>query len=171
MNALAQIPPRPQNDAVLFEESQRFTQWWIWALTLIPTACGAAGLIAAFWYAGLDPRMLALLPVIALAPLMVGLSDLHVTITPGWLHLRFSPFFVNQHIPLVELAEFKAIRYQFWRAGYGIHYAPLAYGWVYNISGLDGIQLRLADGRRMLIGTQRPQEFVNALAQGGAHQR
>ena len=172
MNALTNIPPRPRNDAVLFEESQRFTQWWIWALTLGPTIAVAvifASVHKALRLAG--PA--TFIPVIAvlIAPALIGLSDLHVTVTPGWLHLRYTPFFVNKHIPRAELASFEAIRYQFWLAGYGIHYVPIRYGWVYNVSGLDGIQLRLVSGKRMLIGTRRPQEFMNALAQGGAHQR
>ncbi len=172
MNALAQIPPGPQNDAVLFEESQRFTQWWIWALTGIPIIAGIMALLSvprAVWR--VEPVLYAVVPVMVLVPLIFGLSELHVTITPGWLHLRYTPFFVNKHIPLVELASFEASRYNFWLAGYGIHYVPIRYGWVYNVRGLDGIQLRLVSGKRMLIGTQRPQEFLNALAQGGAHQR
>lgn len=172
MNALPNLPSRPQNDAILFEESQHFTQWWIWALTLIPIFAGIMAILSvprAVWR--FEPVLYAVIPIMVLVPAMIGFADLHVTITPGWLHLRYTPFFVNKHIPLAELASFQAIRYSFWRAGYGIHYAPIAYGWVYNVSGADGIQLRLADGKRMLIGTQRPQEFMNALAQGGAHQR
>src|SRR5262245_31220496 len=103
MNALAQIPPRPQNPAVLFEESQHFTQWWIWALTLIPMASGAAAIFMARWPHGhIDRRMLVLLPVFILVPAMIGFADLQVTVTPGWLHLRFTPFFVDKHISLAE---------------------------------------------------------------------
>jgi hypothetical protein len=172
MNALSQFPPSPQNDAILFEESQRFTQWWIWALALIPVFAGVVAFVNIPRAHGqVDPALYAIIPVMVLVPLIFAFSELHVTITPGWLHLRYTPYFVNRRIPLAEVAQFENIRYNFWVAGYGIHYVPIRYGWVYNVRGLDGIQLRLASGKRMLIGTQRPQEFLNALAQGGAHPR
>lgn len=44
-----------------------------------------------------------------------------------------------------------------WRRGWGKK------GWVYNVSGNKGLQLVFKDGRRILIGTQRPDELEQAV--------
>ena len=36
-------------------------------------------------------------------------------------------------------------------------------GMAYNVSGNRGVKLRLADGKSLLIGSQRPEEFLLAL--------
>ncbi len=46
--------------------------------------------------------------------------------------------------------------------GWGIRYT-LSAGTAYNVRGNQGIQLELKNGRRVLIGTQRPQEFLAAI--------
>jgi hypothetical protein len=43
-----------------------------------------------------------------------------------------------------------------WWYGWGIHYI-FGVGWVYNIGGLDAVELVLTDGKRLRIGTDEPQ--------------
>jgi len=45
--------------------------------------------------------------------------------------------------------------------GWGIRYGQA--GTAYNIRGNQGIQLELKNGKRLLIGTQQPQEFLEAV--------
>jgi hypothetical protein len=47
--------------------------------------------------------------------------------------------------------------------GYGMRYSRRK-GWCYTISGTDGLELILTDQRRILIGTYRKQELIEALA-------
>ncbi len=46
--------------------------------------------------------------------------------------------------------------------GWGIRYGRG--GKAYNVRGNRGVQLQLANGQRLLIGSQRPEELSNALA-------
>ena len=46
--------------------------------------------------------------------------------------------------------------------GWGIRYGFGA-GWVWNVSGNMGVQLELDNGRKVLIGSQRPAELKDAL--------
>ena len=55
-----------------------------------------------------------------------------------------------------------ARRYSIWdSSGWGVHLG-LA-GMTYNVSGNEGVQFRLKNGSGVLVGTQRPTEFVAAI--------
>lgn len=158
------------NPAALFEERQKFTQPWLWALILVPFV----GVLAVVLLVPKPPGPAGEL-VLVVVPLVLGLSVLTfatacltTTVTPGELRVRFVPFFVNKRIPIGEIARFSPLSYNIWQTGYGIHYSR--YGWVYNVSGSEGIQIELINGKRFLVGTQRPREFAAALQQVGARQ-
>jgi hypothetical protein len=53
------------------------------------------------------------------------------------------------------------VRPGLWR-GWGIRW--VRGGWLYNVSGYEAVEIRLRNGRRVLIGTDRPAEMVRALA-------
>jgi hypothetical protein len=44
-------------------------------------------------------------------------------------------------------------------------------GLAYNVSGNQGLQLVLTDGRKILIGTQKPEQFINAMSSAGKIKR
>ena len=46
-------------------------------------------------------------------------------------------------------------------AGWGIHRTER--GWLYNVSGLDAVWIRLRGGEQFLIGTDQPQELVRSI--------
>jgi hypothetical protein len=49
--------------------------------------------------------------------------------------------------------------------GWGIRYSPFGQGCAYNVSGNRGVQLELADGQRILIGSQRAEELARAIGE------
>ena len=71
--------------------------------------------------------------------------------------------FHSMRFPIDGIRSYEAITYSPLReyGGWGIRY-----GWngkAYNVSGNQGIQLELSEGRRVLIGTQNPPQFLAAL--------
>jgi hypothetical protein len=155
------------NPAALFEECQKFTQPWLWALILVPFV----GVLAVVLLVPKPPGPAGELVLVGV-PLILGLSVLTfatacltTTVTPVELRVRYVPFFVNKRIPIAEIARISPLSYTIWQTGYGIHYCR--YGWVYNVSGNEGIQVELLSGKRFLVGTQRPREFTAALQQAG----
>ena len=48
--------------------------------------------------------------------------------------------------------------------GWGIRYT-MGRGWAYNVSGNQGVQLELASGKRILIGSQRAEELARAIGE------
>jgi hypothetical protein len=45
---------------------------------------------------------------------------------------------------------------------YGIHWLP-SYGWVHNVRGRSGFQIRMRSGKRLFIGSQKINELKSAL--------
>jgi hypothetical protein len=41
----------------------------------------------------------------------------------------------------------------------------LGKGWAYNVRGNRGVQLELANGKRILIGSQRAEELAGAIGE------
>ena len=45
---------------------------------------------------------------------------------------------------------------------YGIHWMP-SYGWVHNVRGREGMQIKMRSGKRMFIGSQKMNELKSVL--------
>ena len=81
------------------------------------------------------------------------------------LYIRFFPLQFHKHkISLGEIKKYEIRTYSALKeyGGYGIRYGKN--GKAYNVSGNRGVQLEFQDGKRLLIGSQRPEELVSALA-------
>jgi hypothetical protein len=75
------------------------------------------------------------------------------------LHVRYKKFARN------DLAEFYCRTYKPIReyGGWGIRCSFTGKGRAYNVSGNKGIQLVLTKGKKLLIGSQKPDELVTAI--------
>lgn len=73
----------------------------------------------------------------------------------------FGPGFWKKTYLLQEVESAKAVRNS-WIFGWGIRFTP--HGWLYNVSGLDAVQLQLRSGRKLRIGTDDPQGLVEAIS-------
>jgi len=161
----------PQS-GVVFREVQR---WGLWLRGLVLALCllGAAGGVAAT-VAGLahDGRLWAplVLSVVAgvLVPIgvavLIWIARLETEIRPDGLYLRYLPFHRRfRRFAVEDLREYYARTYRPLReyGGWGIRYSW--HGRAYNVSGHQGVQLVLRDGRRVLVGSARPFELETAL--------
>jgi len=104
----------------------------------------------------------ALLIPIAAAALTVAI-ELRVTVVPGAVRIRFFPLTTR----VIERSAIKDIEARTYRpireyGGWGLRFGRR--GRAYSISGNRGVELTLADGRRVMIGSQRADELAAALA-------
>jgi hypothetical protein len=76
------------------------------------------------------------------------------------LRCFFGPGLIRRTIPLREIVSARPVRNR-WYYGWGIRMTST--GWMFNVSGLDAVELALAAGSRFRIGTDRPDEVVRAL--------
>ena len=143
----------------LFKESQKFNQWWVWLLVL-----GALGL--AIW-AGIMSWQTSndLMPLIvsaiagAIGPIILALLELRTHITEDGIEVKFWPF-GRRRIFRSEIAEARVREYSPLKEFGGWGYRVNKDGKAFNMYGKHGLQLRLKNGERILIGTQRPDELT-----------
>ena len=155
-----------------FREVQRFHQWWIYLVVLAVTVFA--------WYAPLRQMFADEPPGEKEAPdwlmylvwLLMGVgfpalflsARLVVEVRDDGLHYRYYPFHRRFHrigVEEIEEAEARTYRPVLEYGGWGIRYGRR--GKAYNVSGNRGVQLKLRDGRWILFGSQRAEEFASAL--------
>lgn len=158
--------------AVYFREEQRFTQWWLWVLFGGLTLAVAVVLL-------LDLRntssVTALGVVVAVYVLALTFGTfsllfwmrLTVEVRVDGIHVRFPPF-VRRVIFYDEIASYEPRTYRPIRefGGWGLRWG--LGGQAYTVKGNRGVQLVFANGKRLLIGSQRPEEFAAAIDSAAA---
>jgi hypothetical protein len=103
-------------------------------------------------------------------PLLVMLlfHSLTVTVDDEWIQIRFGPGLTRKRIPLADVATCAPFTYPWWW-GWGIRRVPteggwgLVEGWLYNVSGLQAVEIRTRDGHRFGIGTDEPEALCQAI--------
>lgn len=89
------------------------------------------------------------------------LSTLTVTVVGAHVCWYFGPGFWKKMINLEQVNKTRVVRNKLWW-GLGIRF--YGGGWLYNISGLDAVELQLKDGSRIRIGSNEAPELQSAIA-------
>jgi hypothetical protein len=131
---------------------------------VLSTCLAIAALGAAItWQTGLT-TMLPMLVI--LAGVGFVFHSLTVAVSDGELRWHFGPGWWTYRLPIGEIRSASIVRNKWWN-GFGIRMAP---GFrLYNVSGLDAVELKLASGEIRRIGTDDPNGLAAALksAAGG----
>jgi hypothetical protein len=83
-----------------------------------------------------------------------------VTVTEKVIHLKFGIGLIQRTIFREKIASVAHVRNSFWY-GFGIRLTP--HGWMWNISGLDAVEITYLNGRRFRIGTDDPAGLISVL--------
>jgi hypothetical protein len=127
-------------------------------LLLVVLAAGAGVVLYATGKTGWStPASVVLTMLIAVAMLFCTLT---VRIGGGEIECRFGPGLISKHIPLAAVRGARPVRTE-WYQGWGIRLT--SDGWLFNVSGLDAVEVELADGKRIRIGTDEPQTLAAAI--------
>jgi len=138
----------------LFREVQRFRQPWIWALL------GSVALL-----------MIVLRPISwrgvgivgAVAGLVYSLR-LKTEVRADGIYFKMWPLHRSfRRIPWSEIQRYEAKQYRPIRefGGWGIRWAPGKIA--YNVRGNRGVWIERTNERSVLLGSQHPDEFANAI--------
>jgi hypothetical protein len=97
--------------------------------------------------------------------LVVGIlfSTLTVEVEQSRIRCWFGPGLIRKQFPLSDIVDAKAVRNR-WFYGWGIRLTP--HGWLFNVSGLDAVEITLNSGTRFRIGTDQPRELETAIRRG-----
>ncbi|MEN0067282.1 MAG: hypothetical protein AAGA48_34440 [Myxococcota bacterium] len=104
-----------------------------------------------------------ILATVGLTLLLFG--SLLVTVDAEQVRLSFGVGVIQRRIPLSQVLDSKPVQNRMWW-GYGIRLTP--HGWMWNIAGLQAVELTLASGRHFRIGTGEPEALNNAIASAKA---
>ncbi len=105
-------------------------------------------------------------PVLYVVLLLIVLSlavfgALTVTVSSGTIVCSFGIGLVRRRISLSDVLEARVVRNP-WYAGWGIRWIPGQYV-LWNVSGLDAVELVFTNGSRFRIGTDEPDALLNAI--------
>ncbi len=162
---------------ILFNERQKFKQWWLWIILLTVNGLFVFGIfkqVISRQQFGDKPisdiGLLLIEGLILLLTILFINFRLDTHIKSDGIYLRFFTFhlsfrhytwdkisksFIRQYNPIGEYG------------GWGLRYGLFGKGRAFNVSGNKGLQLEFTDDKRLLIGTNKPEELIEALKKLG----
>lgn len=87
-------------------------------------------------------------------------GSLTVTVDGETVEVRFGPGLIRKRFATGRIVQATTVRNKWWY-GWGIKLTP--HGWLYNVSGLDAVELMMGDGRTYRIGTDDPEALAAAI--------
>ena len=119
-------------------------------------------LIVAVWlllFAALSTWVLYIV-VAAVSLVFLLFHSLTVTIDDEHIRMSFGLGLFRKRIPLSRVVSCRTVRNRLWY-GFGIRY--VFGGWMWNVSGMDAVQLTYEDGHHFRIGTDEPEALNEAI--------
>ena len=147
----------------LFEENQKFTQWWLWVILL------SFPIIS---FGPFDENTININYVLIgfFIPFLFYLFELRLKVSAEGLHYQFFPFHFKSHIiKMADIEKFKAMEYSPLKeyGGWGIKYGFK--GKAYNVSGNKGVKIFLKNETNIMFGSQKYSELAKALKMARQH--
>lgn len=161
------------NNEILFCEKQHFRQWWLWLILLGVNGFFFFGILKQvvggqpFGDKPMSNTGLLISTSLSILLTMMFISfRLETNIRKDGIYVRFFPFqmkfrcyrwntltksFVRQYSPIAEYG------------GWGLRFGLFGKGKAFNVSGNKGLQLEFTNHKKLLIGTNKPNELTEAL--------
>lgn len=166
------------NQKILFQETQRFNQWWVWAIHILNIgmvvffALGAYFQIIKEQTIGSKPAPNSVLLVASIVAVLLCLlffsMKLQTAITTDKIRFRFSPFHLkDQEYFLSDIEKMEVVKYSPIGdyGGWGIR--GIGSNRAFNVKGNQGLKIYLKNGHKRLIGTQKPEELQKTIKELG----
>jgi hypothetical protein len=102
------------------------------------------------------------LVIVVMAVSIFLFRSLTVEVASGVVAVWFGSGLIRRRIPVAEIRAARVVRNP-WYYGWGIRLTP--HGWMFNVSGLDAVELDLKSNKKFRIGTDEPQALVTAIEQ------
>ncbi len=152
-----------------FSEKQKFRQWWLWLILigvlLVPVILT---LINKPTQGDLLTEILIGLIGPALVVLLFVFMELRTQVNEQGIFYRFFP--IHFQVLIINWDEVKKAYVRKYSplgdfGGWGIRLGLGGKGKAYNVDGNMGLQIELKTGKKILIGTQKPEEMQTLLTQ------
>ncbi len=90
----------------------------------------------------------------------ITFSSMTIEVNESEINWYFGPGLFKKSLPLEEVGQCKKVKNPLWM-GIGIH--AFGTGWIYNVSGLLGVEIELKGGSFIRLGTDEPNYLVQAI--------
>ena len=128
--------------------------------TLVLAVGGLSVLALILLLAFVEANVIGIAVLCCLVPCFALFSTLTVAVTETDVLVKFGPGLIRRRFPLDAIRDARAVRNE-WYYGWGIRMLPK--GLLYNVSGLDAVELEMKDGQTHRIGTDEPAELSKAI--------
>lgn len=159
---------------ILFSETQKFKQLWIWFILLVVNGI----FLIAIYQQIIQGNPMGDKPMSDVGLLIAALISLSMTllfinfrldtqIKEDGIYVRFFPFNISyrhhswETIEKAYIREYSPIKEY---GGWGIRYSFNGRGKAMNISGRIGLQLEFKNGKKLLIGTNKAEDIKPILS-------
>ncbi len=153
---------------LVFSEKQKFRQWWIWLALVAVTGFMVYGIYQQTILKkpfGNNPVNDTVLILVSLVPLIILVlfmfSELETEISDRGVSYKFFPFHWKSRTIVwedIEKAFIRKYRPIMEYGGWGLRLGIFGNGRLLSVSGNMGLQLILKNGKRLLLGTRKPEE-------------
>ena len=158
---------------MVFAERQRFKQWWLWLILL-----GIGAVLIFRLYTQIDlieqsndlpeseKAFFFSLGLLASIALLFAFARLDTRIQRDGVYVRFLPFhFSFRHYPWEKISKAYVRKYNpiAEYGGWGLRLGLFGKGKAFNVSGNIGLQLEFSNGKKLLIGTKKPEDLKRIL--------
>lgn len=139
------------------ENTYKRTQFgWVIVIALgLACLCTAVAAMA-------TPSTTRLLVFGILATCLLLFPTLTVVGSEAGIEVRFGPGVIRRKFAWNEIRAARPVKNS-WLAGWGIRWTGT--GWLFNVSGLDAVELSLKSGKRFRIGTDDPRGLNSFIVQ------
>lgn len=127
--------------------------------TAILAVMGTSALVLAY-SAVVKPEDNASFAFVVVGIIAILFSSLTIKVGGGQIRWFFGPGFWRKSLDCTQIDSVKIIKTK-WYNGLGIRL--LSTGWLYNVSGLDAVELKLKDGTTVSLGTNEPEKLLEAI--------
>jgi hypothetical protein len=124
---------------------------------LIPTG---AGILLTGYFGILYSNWVILSVFVILVVALILFSSLTVTVDNDSIAIRFGPGVIRKTLRLGNVLSCQTVKNSPWY-GWGIRLMPN--GWLFNVAGLDAVEISMRDGKVHRIGTDEPERLSNAI--------
>lgn len=159
----------------LFQETQRFTQWWIWLILIGILYVFLTGIYVQIIKGELfgtkpmsDVGLIIMTVVMILFTLLFFSFNLKTEITKDRIYFQFFPFHIKDRTYLIaDIQEMKVVKYSpiGEYGGWGIR--GIGSNRAFNVKGNQGLRIHFKNGQKRLIGTQKPEELQKIIKELG----
>jgi len=147
-----------------FHEEQTFSSLMVGAIAAVVAVPFAFILVESLIRPGLVAFSAAALLLFVPILVLFLLARLVVDVDRDEIRISFHLLWPTRRIPLGSVRRAHVERYSplFDYGGWGVRLSPR--GWAFTVGGHEGVVVETTDGKRVLIGSHRPQELEAAIA-------